>query len=116
MSVTGSALRAILSRIDGRGYPAYKDIRGSYRHELFTLHVDHVQRDPFASPSRLRLSVPRSTAQFPPHTESTRTRAIAFRDFLARRFARECRAAQPRAPTVNIGPQTRRRGSSPDPA
>lgn len=86
-------LRSLLRRLDGRGYPAYKDIRGSYAHELFTLHIDHVQRDPFAAPSRLHVNVPRPTAQFPPHADATRSRAIAFRDFLARRFALECRAA-----------------------
>ena len=40
-----------LTRIDGRGYPAYKDIRGSYHMGSYILHIDHVQSDPFAAPS-----------------------------------------------------------------
>ncbi|HXV44797.1 MAG TPA: ABC-ATPase domain-containing protein, partial [Anaerolineae bacterium] len=48
-------LQRLLSRIDGKGYPAYKDIRGSYAFEEFTLFIDHVQGDPFAGPSRLRV-------------------------------------------------------------
>ena len=45
-------LRNILHRIDGRGYKAYRDIRGSFDldHEGLTLHIDHVQSDPFAAP------------------------------------------------------------------
>ncbi len=30
-----------------------------------TLFVDHVQADPYASPSKLRLRVPHATASFP---------------------------------------------------
>ncbi|MCG0314192.1 MAG: ABC-ATPase domain-containing protein, partial [Calditerricola sp.] len=46
-------LRAILKRIDGRGYKAYKELQGTYRGDGFTLSVDHVQGDPFAPPSRI---------------------------------------------------------------
>ena len=48
-----------LRRIDGRGYKAYKDIRGSYRLDDCVLHIDHVQGDPFASPSRMCIEVDR---------------------------------------------------------
>ncbi len=52
-------LRQQLYRIDGRGYGAYRDIAGKWQLEGgVILHVDHVQADPFASPSRLRLIVP----------------------------------------------------------
>ena len=47
-----------LRRIDGRGYKAYKDIEGRWQMAPqqggFTLCVDWVQGDPFASPSRCR--------------------------------------------------------------
>jgi len=59
-------LRKTLGRIDGRGYKAYKDIEGVYDYpEGFTLFVDHVQGDPFASPSRLRVRVTAGQAGFP---------------------------------------------------
>ena len=51
-------LEDILRRIDGRGYPAYKDIRGHYACRGYDLFIDHVQGDPFAAPSRLRVRVP----------------------------------------------------------
>ncbi|MBN1670272.1 MAG: ABC-ATPase domain-containing protein [Kiritimatiellae bacterium] len=89
-------LQRILHAIDGHGYPAYRDIRGSYRFADFTLFVDHVQGDPFAAPSRLRVRVPMPTAGFPREMWASRIRCTALRDFLARAFARACRAASDR--------------------
>jgi len=75
-----------LQRIDGRGYKAYKDIEGMYQWGEYTLSVDHVQGDPFASPSQVRVLVPQKVAGFPEATYSDRSREIALRDFLTRRF------------------------------
>ncbi|MHC4605710.1 MAG: ABC-ATPase domain-containing protein [Planctomycetota bacterium] len=74
-------LRGTLGRIDGRGYKAYKDIQGSYDFPSFRLHVDHVQGDPFASPSKIRARVPQSV---PEELFRTPVRRIALQDFLAR--------------------------------
>jgi predicted ABC-class ATPase len=60
------ALGRELRRIDGRGYPAYKDLRGSFAFPAFTLYIDHVQGDPFAAPSKLRLRMP-MTESIGPH-------------------------------------------------
>ncbi len=84
---TKSDLKNLLYRINGRGYKAYKDIRGEYRFENFTLIIDHVQGDPFASPSRLRVIVPQSTARIPQEYFNSKSREIALRDFLTRQFA-----------------------------
>ncbi|MFP3870316.1 MAG: ABC-ATPase domain-containing protein [Syntrophobacteria bacterium] len=83
---TQSDLKQILYRIDGRGYKAYKEIQGRYRFADFTLIVDHVQGDPFAEPSRVRVRVPQSAGGFPPDTYSSRSREIGLRDFLTRQF------------------------------
>ena len=56
-------LQRILSRIDGLGYKAYKDLRGDYAFGQFTLYIDHVQGDPFASPSKVRVRVAQDLAQ-----------------------------------------------------
>ncbi len=79
-------LKNILSRIDGKGYKAYKDIEGSFEFGPFTLHVDHVQGDPFAAPSRLRFHIPLSKTGFAPSLFEHRIRRISFQDFIARRF------------------------------
>lgn len=79
-------LRRILRRIDGRGYKTYKDIEGVYNCGEYVLFVDHVQGDPFASPSRVRVQVPQKVAGFPEDAYHNKSREIALRDFLTRRF------------------------------
>lgn len=86
--LTKEDLRLMLRSIDGRGYKAYKDIKNEYEMEGFSLLVDHVQGDPFAAPSRLRVIVPQSKAGFPSDTYSNPSREIACRDFLTRSFGK----------------------------
>ncbi|MCG8473844.1 MAG: ABC-ATPase domain-containing protein [Desulfobacterales bacterium] len=81
-------LKNMLSRIDGKGYKAYKDIQGVYAFERFTLLIDHVQGDPFAQPSRLRIRVDRDKSGFGPHLTQSASRTTAFSDWLIRRFAK----------------------------
>ncbi|MCS7176751.1 MAG: ABC-ATPase domain-containing protein [Candidatus Kapabacteria bacterium] len=78
-------LRRILQRIDGRGYKAYDELEGEYRFPQWTLWIDHVQPDPFAPPSRMRLRLPQSVARFPEELFADRVRRIALEDYLARR-------------------------------
>lgn len=37
--------------------PPFRDIEGAWQADGFTLLVDHVQGDPYASPSRFRVQV-----------------------------------------------------------
>src|SRR5918997_2921084 len=80
-------LRDLLARIDHRPYPAYKDLRGGYQLGAVLLFVDHVQGDPFAAPSRLRVRVPRPAALDPALDGAHRGRRVTLADFLARRAA-----------------------------
>ena len=50
-------LKRELIRIDGKGYKAYKDLEGQYDFKDYILSIDHVQGDPFAAPSRVRVIV-----------------------------------------------------------
>ena len=84
-------LRRTLERIDKKGYKAYKEIEGGYDFARYLLFIDHVQGDPFASPSRLRVRVERKTSGFLPDTTSSRSRTTALRDFLTRRFFEACK-------------------------
>ncbi|MDH7478706.1 MAG: ABC-ATPase domain-containing protein, partial [Syntrophomonadaceae bacterium] len=84
-------LRQKLLRMDGRGYKAYKEIQGSYRGEGFWLHIDHVQADPFASPSRVRVEIPREVARYPDDWYQPLSRKVAFEDFIAREAGQEIR-------------------------
>ena len=75
-----------LQRLDGRGYGAYKEVQGTYQLHDWTLCIDHVQGDPFAAPSRLRLRLPLSAADFPTTWRASPTRRVALCDFLTRAF------------------------------
>jgi len=79
-------LRQILRRIDGRGYKAYKNLEGVYQFPWFRLAIDHVQADPFASPSRLTTIAPIEETGIPSHFYSNKRRTIALCDFLNRNF------------------------------
>ncbi|BDZ71588.1 ABC-ATPase domain-containing protein [Methanobacterium petrolearium] len=73
-----------LNRINGRGYKAYLDLKGSYDFGFFTLFIDHVQRDPFASPSLFRVEVPEIS--FPHHLYENIERKVALEDYISRAF------------------------------
>ncbi len=79
-------LRNLLMRIDHRGYPAYKDTKGKYQFDQYVLSIDHVQGDPFASPSKVSLLVPGRIAGFGKECYETKERQIAFQDYLLRRM------------------------------
>ena len=85
-----SKLSEILNRIDGRGYKAYKEIQGSYELPGFTLFVDHVQGDPFATPSRIRARVDRSTSGLLAGLSENKSRQVALCDYLTRSFYKNC--------------------------
>ena len=88
---TGAELRQLLARIDGRGYKAYRELRGGcdlLEDAGLELFVDHVQGDPFAAPSKLRARVPMDVAQLPEALRASRVRRLALTDRLARRARR----------------------------
>ncbi|MBF0370218.1 MAG: ATPase, partial [Magnetococcales bacterium] len=80
-------LSRLLSEMEGRGYKAYKGLEGRFTFSDHLLVVDHVQGDPFADPSRMRLLVSGDQACFPENMRSPAIRRIALEDYLARRVA-----------------------------
>ncbi|EEG76968.1 ABC-ATPase domain-containing protein [Dethiobacter alkaliphilus] len=80
-------METVLQRIDGKGYKAYQDLVGTYTFEQFTLHIDYVQPDPFANPSRMRVIIPRCAANILPEWTDSAVRRTALTDFLARQVA-----------------------------
>ena len=83
---TSTDLKNLLKRIDHRGYPAYKDTKGMYRFPGYVLSIDHVQGDPFASPSKVSVHVKGATAGFPKELYCGDCQRIALQDDLTRRF------------------------------
>ncbi|PFG03044.1 ABC-ATPase domain-containing protein [Bacillus sp. es.036] len=77
-------LKKQLERIDGKGYKAYKDIKGRYNFNDFTLAIDYVQGDPFASPSRIRIIVPRTKTIIEREWFESSVRRVRTEDWIAR--------------------------------
>ncbi|MEV1290919.1 ABC-ATPase domain-containing protein [Pseudonocardia sp. NPDC049635] len=80
----GRELAARLHDMDGSGYGAYKGLTGRWTMDGFELAVRKVQADPFAPPSRLRITVPAATAGLPEQLYRTPVRARALGGFLLR--------------------------------
>ena len=85
---TGTQLEQQLMSIHRRSYPAYKGLQGSYRFPGYILHIDHVQGDPFAAPSKVSVEVDMKTAGFPADLFDKPYKRIALQDFLIRRFGK----------------------------
>ncbi len=81
-------LETLLKSIDHRGYPAYKSLAGSYDFTDYVLSIDHVQGDPFASPSRLSIYVNRRRAAFPEQYLDTPGKRRALADYVLRAFGK----------------------------
>lgn len=81
-------LERMLMSIDHRGYPAYKELRGSYQFQGYQLNIDHVQGDPFAAPSKLSIYVKKNQAGFPEEMYAEKHRRIALQDYLTREFSK----------------------------
>ena len=86
---TKDDLRKLLISIDHRGYPAYKDTRGRWQYGNYILSIDHVQGDPYASPSNVSVIVPGRIALFPKDYLEPKYRRITLQDMLLRFFSRE---------------------------
>lgn len=82
-------LKRLLTSIDHKSYPAYKDVRGAYDFNTYTLSIDHVQGDPFASPSKVSIQVRHAKAGFPAELFDTPWKKTALEDYLLRCFSRE---------------------------
>lgn len=89
---TSADLRELLNRIDHKGYPAYKDTKGSWQFEGYVLSIDHVQGDPFAAPSKVSVYVPGKLAAFPTELYDQKHKRIALQDYLIRQFAKQVQA------------------------
>lgn len=84
-------LKKELIKIDHKSYGMYKTLGGSYSYGNYILHIDHVQGDPFASPSRLRFEVKKERHGFPEEYYEEKHRRLALEDQVLRQFLRQLR-------------------------
>lgn len=86
---TENELRTALRQIDHKSYPAYKQLRGVYSFAGYTLHIEHVQGDPFAAPSKVSVRVKGAQAGFPGELYATKVQKTALEDTLLREMGRQ---------------------------
>ena len=86
---TAEELRKSLRGIDRRSYPAYKSLAGSYQFERYQLTIDHVQGDPFASPSSLHVEMTHQQSRIPERYYENRWAKVALRDYIVREAGRQ---------------------------
>lgn len=90
-----TALSHLLRSIDGKSYPAYKDLYGEWSFQDFSLIFDQIQGDPYASPSRVRVRIPGPVCGLPEALwQQSAIRRVATCDFLARCFGDVIRASR----------------------
>ena len=82
-------LQNLLHSVHRKSYPAYKSLRGSYQFDNYILSIDHVQGDPFASPSHISVRIFHKTAGFPREYYSDHVTRITLSDYLTRQFEKQ---------------------------
>ncbi|PTH59389.1 ABC-ATPase domain-containing protein, partial [Staphylococcus arlettae] len=73
-----------LQSLDGQKYGAYKRLPGTYAYNNFQLAIDHIQADPYAPPSKVRIIIDKATTGIPEDLIDTKLKRIAVSDFLTR--------------------------------
>jgi len=82
-------LKSTLSKIDKKGYKAYKELEGAYQITPDLIFIlDHAQGDPFAAPSRARVRIKMQKARIPKDLWKNKIRKIALQDFILRIFSK----------------------------
>ena len=78
-----------LQSLDGQKYGAYKRLAGTYAYDNFQLAIDHIQADPYAPPSKVRIIINKITTGIPEHLVDSKLKRIAVSDFLTRNIYSE---------------------------
>ena len=84
-------LEKMLISLERKSYSAYKSLKGEYKYDNYILSIDHVQSDPYAPPSKMRIVMPRKVSGIPEELTDTKDKEIAVSDFLTRNFYKEVR-------------------------
>ncbi len=102
--MSGDVLRDALERIDGRPYGHYRDLRGrDFELGPLCLRFDHVQGDPFAAPSRVRVDAPPGVAALPAPLRATADARRAAADLVQRQVRAALEGVRPGAGSGKSG-------------
>lgn len=82
-------LRQQLRSINRKSYPAYKGLKSLYHFGNYILSIDHVQGDPFASPSHVSIQISHRDAGFPVEYYRDTLTGTTLCDYLTRQFEKQ---------------------------
>ena len=82
-------LRQQLRSINRKSYPAYKGLKGLYHFGNYILSIDHVQGDPFASPSHVSIQISHRDTGFPVEYYKDTLTVTTLCDYLTRQFEKQ---------------------------
>ena len=86
---SSAQLQEALRAIHRKSYPAYKSLKGVYQFDRYLLSIDHVQGDPFASPSHISVRIQHKDAGFPEEYYNKKVNRITLCDHLTRLFEQQ---------------------------
>lgn len=89
-------LKKKLREINKKSYSMYKTLAGVYEFETYQLCIDHVQGDPFAAPSRIRICIPEKIHGFSKCDYDQYWKKIALQDYILRQLNRAIRRLEDR--------------------
>lgn len=78
-----------LRSINRKSYPAYKGLKGLYHFGNYILSIDHVQGDPFASPSHVSIQISHRDTGFPVEYYKDTLTGTTLCDYLTRQFEKQ---------------------------
>lgn len=81
-----SAFTRVLRSLDGKAYTGYRELHGEWDLGVAQLLVDHVQADPYAPPTRIRLRAEPALLVLPSDLIMDTDARVAVEDFLTRRL------------------------------
>ncbi|MDE2782885.1 MAG: ABC-ATPase domain-containing protein [Gemmatimonadota bacterium] len=96
MGGTAADLQRTLRKIDGRGYPAYRELRGTWSLPQFNLEVRRVQGDPFAAPTQVAAVLSPEAVGLEATLLATAPRRTGIACLFARTFASRSRGSRGR--------------------
>ncbi|MDC7289542.1 ABC-ATPase domain-containing protein [Blautia schinkii] len=82
-------LQDLLRSVNHKSYPAYKSLKGVYQFDRYVLSIDHVQGDPFASPSHISVKISHENAGFPTEYYKDTLTKTTLADYLTRQFEQQ---------------------------
>ena len=82
-------LRQQLRSINRKSYPAYKGLKSLYHFGNYILSIDHVQGDPFASPSHVSIQISHRDTGFPVEYYKDTLTGTTLCDYLTRQFEKQ---------------------------